>query len=104
MAAITIRIDNLSAGSITVSVTCDIGSHHFALWSAKSVPAGWSLIVAQTGLENFDGCDPNMCITMVSHTIPVVHVTVNGVTASYSDNDQILNTNGVDAAGCPYTG
>ncbi len=36
----TIRVVNLSAGSITVSVTCDIGSHHFALWSAQAVPAG----------------------------------------------------------------
>ena len=41
---------------------------------------------------------------MVSSTIPVVRVTVGGVTTAYSDNQQVLNTGGTDAAGCPATG
>jgi len=102
------------SGSQSILVTCDIGTHHYALWSAKSVPAGWSLIVAQTALENFDGsdtnpagcfnCNPNDCTTKISSTIPVVHVTVGSTTTNYFDNQQVLNTRGVDAAGCPYTG
>ena len=109
-----LRVDNLSSSSITVGVTVDIGSHHYALWSPQTVLAGWSLIVAQTGLENFDGsdtnpagcygCDPNLCTTEVSHTIPVVNLTVNGTTTTYTDNQQVLNTGGVDASGCPWTG
>jgi hypothetical protein len=31
-------------------------------------------------------------------------VTVGGTTTSYADNAQVLNTQGVDAAGCPATG
>lgn len=64
--------------------------------------------------ENFDGsdtntagcygCDPTLCITAVLTTIPVVHVTVNGVTTNYLDSRQILNTQGADKAGCPDTG
>ena len=109
-----LRVDNLSGSSISVGATVDIGTHHFALWSSQTVPAGSSLILAQTSLENFDGsdtnpagcygCDPSTCTTMVSHTIPVVNLTVNGTTTTYDDNGQVLNTNGVDASGCPATG
>jgi PKD repeat protein len=109
-----LRVDNLSGTSITVGATVDIGSHHYALWSPQTVPAGWAVILAQTALENFDGsdtnpagcygCNPDLCTTMVSHTIPVVNLTVNGVTTAYPDSGQVLNTNGADAAGCPATG
>ncbi|MGH7729621.1 MAG: hypothetical protein ACRENJ_00020 [Candidatus Eiseniibacteriota bacterium] len=64
--------------------------------------------------ENFDGsdlnaagcfdCNPNDCLTKVSSVIPVVRVTVGGTTTVYYDTGQQLNTNGVDPAGCPYTG
>ena len=109
-----LRVDNLSRGSITVAATVDIGSHHYALWNPQTVPAGWSLILAQTSLENFDGsdtnpagcygCNPDLCTTMVSHTVPVVNLTVNGATTTFVDSRQVLNTNGVDASGCPWTG
>jgi PKD repeat protein len=106
-----VRIDNLSDASLSsVSVTVDIGSHHFALWSTVSLPAHTTLIVAQTAFQNFDGsdyspagcygCDPKLCTTSVSSTIPVVHVTVTGVTTNYRDTNQVLNTRGVDGAGC----
>ena len=110
-----IRVDNLGAGTLSgVVVTADIGSHHYDLWGARTIPAGWGLIVAQTGLENFDGsdtnpagcvsCSPSDCLNRISSTIPVVHVTVGGRTTDYYDTGQVLNTHGVDAAGCPYTG
>ena len=109
-----LRVDNLSGSSITVRATVDIGTHNYALWSPQTVPPGWALILAQTALYNFDGsdtnpagcygCNPNLCTTMISHTIPVVNLTVNGATTTYPDSGQVLNTKGVDAAGCPATG
>jgi PKD repeat protein len=109
-----IRIDNPSAAAISVTVTVDMGSSHFGLWGARTVPAGGTLVLAQTGFENFDGsdtnpagcygCNPNLCTTQVQSTVPVVHVTMNGTTTNYYDSGQISNTHGVDMAGCPDTG
>ena len=91
-----------------------IGSQHWALWGTNTIPVGQSLILAQTGFENFDGsdtnpagcygCDPALCTALIKNTIPVVHVTVNGVQTNFSDSLQVLNTRGVDSAGCPDTG
>ena len=110
-----VRIDNVSGNLLTnVVVSVDMGSHHFALWGTNAIPAGQSLILAQTSFQNFDGsdtspagcygCDPTLCLTSVSSTVPVVHVTINGVTTNVSDPHQVLNTGGVDSAGCPDTG
>jgi PKD repeat protein len=110
-----LRVDNLTAGTLSgVVVTADIGSHHYALWGSNSIPPGYHLVLAQTAFDNFDGsdrnaagcysCNPNDCLTKVSSVIPVVHVTVGGTTTTYYDTGQQLNTNGADAAGCPYTG
>jgi PKD repeat protein len=109
-----LRIDNLGSGSLSVSAFVDMGSKTFSLWGTNTLPAGRTLILAQTGFENFDGsdtspagcygCNPNLCLTAVSSTRPVVQLTIGGVTTSYTDTGQILNTHGVDGAGCPYTG
>lgn len=111
-----VRVENQGSTALSsVLVTVDIGSKRFALWTAQSVPAGYSLIVTQTSLENFDGsdqnpagcygCDPSLCLTQVFSTVfPVVHVTIDGVTTNYTDTGQVLNTHGVDSAGCPDTG
>jgi PKD repeat protein len=109
-----IRIDNLSTGAITVTVTVDMGSSHFGLWGPRTIPFEGTLVLAQTGFENFDGsdtspagcygCNPNDCITKVVSTVPVVHVTMGGTTTNYYDTGQISNTHGADMAGCPYTG
>lgn len=110
-----IRVDNTSGASLSgVKVTVDMGTHHFALWGTYTIPAGQRLIVAQTGIENFDGSDTNVagcfncapadCGTKVLSTVPVVHVTIGSKTTDYVDPGQILNTHGVDQAGCPYTG
>ncbi len=110
-----IRIDNLGSSTLSgVAVTVTIGSRKFALWSATSIDPGRTLILAQTAFENFDGsdtspagcygCDPKLCVSEVSSTQPVVHVTVNGKLTDYTDSGQTLNTQGVDGAGCPATG
>ncbi len=110
-----LRIDNLTGSSLSgVVATVDIGTHHYALWGTRTIPAGYRLLLAQTAFENFDGsdtnpagcfsCNPNDCLTKVVSTVPVIHVTVNGTTTDYPDTGQVLNTNGADGAGCPYTG
>ncbi len=109
-----LKIDNLSSASISVLVKVDIGSNHYNLWGTRSIPAGGTLVLAQTAFENFDGsdtnpagcygCDPRECLTMIQSTVPVVHVTLAGTTTDYFDTGQILNTYGVDAAGCPPSG
>jgi hypothetical protein len=112
--ASAVRVDNLSHASEQVTVTVDIGKHHYDLWGTQTVPAGQSLVLTQMGSSTFDGsdtnpaggysADPALCQTSVSATVPVVHVTVDGVTTDVRDVGQVLNTGGVDAAGCPYTG
>jgi PKD repeat protein len=109
-----LRVDNLTGSSMTVTVTCDIGSNHYALWGSRTIPANGMLIMAQTAFQNFDGsdtspagcygCDPKLCLTQVVSTIPVIHVTAGGTTTNYYDNTQVLNTKGADGAGCPDTG
>jgi hypothetical protein len=101
------RIDN-------VVVRVRIGQELFALWGERSIPPRANLILAQTERENFDGsdtnsagcsrCEPALCTTAVSSVIPVVRVRRGGRAARFRDTHQILNTGGVDAAGCPYTG
>jgi PKD repeat protein len=109
-----VMVQNNGSSSVTVTVTVDIGSNHYALWGSRSIPTGQSLILAQTAFENFDGsdtntagcygCDPTLCTTAVLTTIPVVHVTIGGTTTNYPDSKQIINTQGADKAGCPDTG
>lgn len=110
-----LRLENLTNAPLTgVVVTVDMGSNHFALWGSNTIPTDKNLILAQTKTENFDGsdtnpagcfgCSPTKCVTMISHDIPVVHVTVGGRTTDFFDTQQILNTKGVDGAGCPPTG
>lgn len=110
-----LRLDNLTGQTLSgVVVTVDIGSRHYALWGTQSIPAGGKLILAQTAFENFDGsdtnpagcysCSPEDCLNRVQSTVPVVHVTIGSTATRYYDNEQVLNTRGVDGAGCPYTG
>ncbi len=44
-----------------------------------------------------EACNPN------SGVVPVVHVTVNGVTTDYLDSHQILNSDGTDLSACPLS-
>lgn len=111
----TVRLKNRTGRRIGhVRVRVRIGSDLFALWGVRSIPPHASLILAQTEKENFDGsdtntagcadCDPSLCRTARSSTIPVVRVRRGDSRARFRDKRQILNTGGVDAAGCPYTG
>jgi PKD repeat protein len=113
--ASALRIDNTSASPLTgVTVSVDMGGQHFALWGTNTIPAAQSLILTQTAFANFDGsdtnpagcfgCDPTLCMSQVSNVIPVIHVTIGGVTTDYFDTGQVVNTGGVDSAGCPPTG
>lgn len=110
-----VRLKNRTGRRIGhVVVRVRIGSDLFALWGVRSIPPHASLILAQTAKENFDGsdtneagcvhCDPSLCRTARSSTIPVVRVRRGDSRARFRDTRQILNTGGVDAAGCPYTG
>ena len=117
-----VRIENLSGAPLAnVHVTVDIpvvypsgsSTHHFDLWGTWTIPAGQSLILAQTAYENFDGSDynskagqygqdPSLCTNPndISTGIPVVHVTIGSTTTDFRDTHQVLNTHGVDSAGC----
>jgi hypothetical protein len=110
-----LMVENLTDDDIdAVRVVVDIGAEHFALWGTHTIPEHGKLILAQTAFENFDGsdtneagcfsCRPSDCTTKVSKTVPVITVNIGTSTTRYFDRDQVLNTKGVDAAGCPYTG
>ena len=108
-----VRVDNVSGAPLTVTVTVDVGSQHIALWGTNTIPAGGILVLTQMGLATFDGSDfnPGGCFgcnaascTPPLTTIPVVHVAIGTTILNYNDTGQIINTHGVDSAGCPYTG
>jgi hypothetical protein len=111
-----LMLENLTEDDLdAVSVTVDIGAdYHFALWGTHTISEHGKLILAQTAFENFDGsdtnvagcfsCEPSACLTQVSKTIPVITVKIGTTTTRFLDRNQVLNTRGVDAAGCPYTG
>jgi len=100
-----IRIHNSAATAATVDdVSVTIGSSTFDLWgTGLNVPAGGDLILAQTsGTQNFDSSDVSGVYNCTpSGLIPQVTVTVGGVPTTYPDSSQVLNTGGIDLAGCP---
>ena len=110
-----VKIDNLTGAPLTgVTVTVTITGVRYALWGTKSIPAGQSLILAQTGFENFDGsdhhkagcygCDPKLCTTAIDTSVPTIAITIGSTTTTFHDTALLLSTGGVDRAGCPYTG
>ncbi len=110
-----VKIDNLTDAPLTgVTVTVTIAGYRYALWGTNTIPVGSSLILAQTGFENFDGsdhhkagcygCDPKLCTTSVDTSVPTIAITIGSTTTTYHDTGLILSTGGVDRAGCPYTG
>ncbi len=110
-----VKVENLTNAPITgVSVSVKIGSSTYALWGTNSIPVGSSLILAQTGFENFDGSDhhaagrpggdPKLCNTAVDRSVPTITIRIGGTSTTYHDTALLLSTGGVDRAGCPYTG
>jgi len=97
-----IKVDNTSTAAESARVTVDIGSNHYDLWGTQTIPAGGTLILTQTAPFNFDTSEtnPSDCTTRVA-TVPVVNLTLNGVTTSYNDTGQVLNTKGMDTRPCP---
>jgi PKD repeat protein len=111
----TVRIHNQTGSTLSgVAVTVDIGGNHYDLWGSNSIPANGDLVVAQVGFDTFDGsdtnsagcfgCDPSLCFSAQSSTVPVVHVVLGGQRFDFKDTGQVLNTHGWDSAGCPDPG
>ena len=116
----TIRIDNSgSTAAIIDSLTVDIpfpppgvndcaGVTHFDIWPHNiTIPAGQSLIVAPMapgttcgGDLPFDTSDTSFYCGPDTGVIPLVNVTIAGVTTTYQDKTQVLNTAGRDQADC----
>ncbi len=96
-----IRFDNNSDQAIVFdNVSVDIGPFHFNPWGNNIVvqPHGIT-ILTQTQDYNFDTSDaPETCNP--TGYIPELHVTQAGVVTTYKDNQQILNTKGIDPADC----
>jgi hypothetical protein len=112
-----VRIVNNTGGALTVNaVIVRVDVCTFDLWPSNiAVPFGGTLIVTQTangdigctGNRHFDtseigpgGVDWDGVCTP-SKIIPQIDVTVNGVTTTYVDTGQVLNTGGIDASSCP---
>jgi hypothetical protein len=107
-----IKVDNSSAQPITVHVTVDVNggdfavsgkTFHYDLWGDQTVAPGKSLVLTQFGGngDNFDTSDTqrgDVCTN--SGSIPVVHVTIDGLTTTYRDTAQVLDTQGRDWSDC----
>ena len=106
-----IRLDNSMSTPVTgVDVSVQIGSQTYGLWGPNlSIPAAGSLILTETVFANFDTSDsppnpPRGVCSPVSTAVAVIHLTVGGTSADYSDTAQTLNTGGIDAVACPPPG
>ena len=111
--ASAVRLVNPGGADITgVHVVVLIGSKTYNLWgSSLTVKANGTLVLTETGGQNsanFDGSDfppnayngGNTASCANSGAIPIVRVTVGGVTTDYKDNGQVLNGGGVDSGHC----
>ncbi|HET9781730.1 MAG TPA: Ig-like domain-containing protein [Candidatus Dormibacteraeota bacterium] len=112
--AIRVRNDN------TVAVMVDQLSVHIGTctytWSGPMYPVslapGAALITTQRGSGVAAGCTgpdpvtfdssdiPNAGTCVADGIVPVVDVAVDGVTTSYTDSGQVLNSGGVDPGAC----
>jgi RHS repeat-associated protein len=105
-----LRFDNAGDTDITLDkVTVDLGAggpHFGDIWNTVTtppfiVPAHGILILTQTGCYNFDTSDfSNAGCGTSNGVLPLVNVTRGGVTKTYTDTNQILNTHGFDVALC----
>lgn len=94
-----ILIQNSSGGNITFNnlVVDGFGDGaSFAIWGASAgtvIANGWNMILTQTVPYNFDSSDDQGGNPAA---IPMVHLTIDGVTYTYADTAQVLNTEGTD--------
>jgi RHS repeat-associated protein len=102
-----IRFDNVTNAPVTIDkLTVDIpvpggAPAHFDQWpSGMVVPPGQTLILAEdAGYPSFDtsDVDPGAC-GVVQQLVPLINVTIGGVTTAYQDTGEVLNTGGFDLA------
>ncbi|HKV88416.1 MAG TPA: Ig-like domain-containing protein, partial [Candidatus Dormibacteraeota bacterium] len=114
-----IRIDNSGStpaqiDSITVDIPFAVGVNdcpgvtHFDIWPHNlTIPAGQIVVVGPeapgttcAGAAPFDTSDTSFYCGPDTGVIPVVNVTSGGVTTSFNDTTQVLNTGGRDQADC----
>ncbi|HXU86966.1 MAG TPA: RHS repeat-associated core domain-containing protein [Verrucomicrobiae bacterium] len=98
-----LRFDNSSDAPIVLdSAIVEIAGVRHDIWGRNlTVPAHGTLITTQTVQYNFDTSDDRGATCTPIGTIPHVIVTIAGVTTTYNDTSQILNTKDVDLAVCP---
>jgi hypothetical protein len=106
-----VQVINNSGGPVTVnSVAVKVGSCTFSGWPSVRLPNGGSLIVTQTSPTPSEGCNGpaqldssdsgNLPLCAQDGIQPVVYVTIDGTTTSYTDSGKVLNTGGVDGGVC----
>ena len=107
-----VRLDNTTGHAVTInSLTVDIGPNcRFAIWPAdRSLPDGQSALFTQTITGASSGCprdgsfdtsDAPFITCTPTGLIPRITFVVDGVTHTFDDSGQILNTRGVDQADC----
>ena len=84
------------------SAIVEIAGVRHDIWGRNlTVPAHGTLITTQTVQFNFDTSDDRGATCTPIGTIPHVLVTIGGVTTTYNDTSQILNTRDIDLAACP---
>ncbi|PZS07603.1 MAG: hypothetical protein DLM64_14550 [Solirubrobacterales bacterium] len=119
----TVRLQNTGTTPVTINrttISYTGAGCTFDLWPRRiTVPAGGSLILAQTESGPGGGCTPGRTTGVAqmdssdigrggselttctqSGVVPKVHVTIAGHTTTVTDSGQVLNTGGVDKARC----
>ncbi len=114
--AAAIRLVNTTSSPVTVDdvnvvVSNGTVTNTYDLWGSFTVQANGQMILTETGSQNsgdfdlsdeppndYNGGNTAPCVN--SGAIPVVNVTVGGVTTGYTDTGQVLNTGGVDLRHC----
>jgi hypothetical protein len=112
----SVRVVNNSSAAITVnSVAVHLDTCTFTGWPSAILAPGADLVLTQLASQEADGCTPGAASMDTSDLgaggasyggctsngiIPVVELTVNGLTSSYADSGQVLNTGGVDWGIC----
>src|SRR5438132_10404461 len=106
-----VQVINNSGSAVTVnSAAVTVGSCTFSGWPSVVLPNGGSLIVTQTAPVPTEGCsgpaqlDSSDIGTLPNcaqdNLVPVVEVSINGTTTSYTDSGKVLNTGGTDGGVC----
>jgi RHS repeat-associated protein len=89
-----VLVTNSSSSTVTVGVSVTmVGSN--GSWGSKTLPPGDAEVIVGP-----DSSDANGANCTPSGSIPVIHVSVGSSTMDYRDDNQVLNTKGIDAGNC----